>query len=182
MKGAAVRRGWISRQSPIALAALLAFAAGGTCAGVEEGKAAFERGHYAVAFDEYRAAAELGNAEAQYRLAVLYVQGRGVAQNAFEAEKWMRKGAERAHPAAQAGLAYMYLTGLGLARDDQEALKWYRKAADLGDPYAQYSLGVLYAQGRGVAMDEAEALNWYRKAADQGNARALEALKRLGQR
>ena len=182
MKGAAVRRSWFSRKSRVALAALLAFAAEATCAGVEEGKAAFERGHYAVAFDEFRAAAELGNAEAQYRLAVLYVQGRGIAQNAFDAEKWMRKAAEHAYPAAQAGLAYMYLTGLGLARDDQEALKWYRKAADLGDSNAQYSLGVLYAQGRGVSMDEALALDWYRKAAEQGNARALEALQRLGQR
>lgn len=159
----------------------LTIAAGSAGAGIEEGAEAARRGDYAVAFLEFREAATQGNAEAQYRLAVLYVQGRGVARSALDAEMWMRKAAEQNHPAAQTGLGYMYLLGLGVARDDEMALHWYRKAADLGDGAAQYGLGVLYAQGRGVDMDQAEALKWYRKAAEQGNARALEALKRLGQ-
>ena len=52
----------------------------------------------------YRRAAEQGDAEAQKRLALLYLQGRGVAKDPREAEKWYRKPAGQGDPDAQSAL------------------------------------------------------------------------------
>ena len=52
----------------------------------------------------YRRAAEQGDVEAQKRLALLYLQGRGVAKDSQEAEKWYSKAAGQGDPDAQSAL------------------------------------------------------------------------------
>jgi TPR repeat protein len=119
-------------------------------------------------FEESKAKAEKGDAEAQFKLGYLYDLGRGVVKDEAEAVNWYRKAADQGYANAQAGLGRMYSNGLGVAKDEVEALKWYRKSADQGNPFAQVSLGLAYELGSGVAKDEAESVKWYRKAADQG--------------
>jgi VWFA-related protein len=122
---------------------------------------------------DVRKAAELGDVQAQYNLAVMYDTGRGVPQDYARAVVWYRKAAEHGFVRAQYNLALMYAGGQGVPQDYAQALAWYRKAADLGDAPAQYNLGLMYEGGQGVPRDYALALSWYRKAADQRHAGAM---------
>jgi len=111
-----------------------------------------------------------GDADAQYSLGLMCVNGQGVARNDAEAVKWFRMAAAQGDAYSQTNLGLMYANGQGVARNDAEAVKWFRMAADQGLAESQSNLGVMYAQGRGVARNEAEAVKWYRMAANQGNA------------
>jgi len=50
-------------------------------AGFDEGVAAYDRGDYATAFEEFRPLAEQGNDDAQFNLGVMYGNGQGVPQD-----------------------------------------------------------------------------------------------------
>jgi hypothetical protein len=125
------------------------------------------------ALADLRQAAQLGDLQAQYNLAVMYDTGRGVAQSYRQAVTWYRKAAEGGLVRAQYNLAHMYADGLGVRQSDTQAAAWYRKAADLGDAPAQYNLATMYENGRGVPRDYQFASSWYRKAADQSYAAAM---------
>ena len=123
-----------------------------------------------------RKAAEQGDAMAQYNLAAMYANGRGVPKDYREAMRWYRKAAEQGDASAQCNLGLMYENGRGVPKDDREAVLWYRKAAEQGNAMAQYNLGLMYGNGRGVPQDDREAVLWYRKAAEQGEAAAQSDL------
>lgn len=126
--------------------------------------------------NSYRASAERGDSDAQYKLASMYADGRSVPRDDAQAVFWWRKAAEQGHAAAQSKLAEMYFRGLGVAQDDSMAALWVRKAAEQGHADAANGLGMLYAMGRGVANDDTQALLWFRKAAEQGHADAQNSL------
>ena len=50
---------------------------------------------YAATAADYRAAAERGDAEAQYELGMCYARGDGVNKDFAEAVKWWRKAAQQ---------------------------------------------------------------------------------------
>jgi len=70
-------------------------------AGYQEGYQAANKGAYEVAFKEFKAAAEKGDARSQYSLAVMYNDGIGVKKNPEEATNWFRKAAAQGHPLAK---------------------------------------------------------------------------------
>jgi len=61
----------------------------------QDGLAAYVRGDYATALQEFKPPAEQGNANAQFFLGYMYKDGKGVPQNHAEAAKWFRKAAEQ---------------------------------------------------------------------------------------
>ncbi len=75
------------------------------------------------------AAAERGDAEAQFNLAVLHADGRGVSQDYGEAAKWYRRAAEQGHSYAQFNLGLMHAYGQGVAQDSVQAHLWLDLAA-----------------------------------------------------
>ena len=80
-------------------------------------------------FQEYKASAEQGDAEAQFNLGFCYDDGRGVAKDYAEAVKWYRKAAGQNFAPAQFNLGYCYANGQGVARDKVEAYAWFSMAA-----------------------------------------------------
>ena len=122
--------------------------------------------------------AEMGLREAQYNLALMFRQGRGVAQSDSMAVCWYRLAAEQGHANAQNNLGFMLNHSRGTALNEAEAVKWYKLAAEQGLADAQYNLGVMYRQGRGIAESEEEALFWYREAARNNSKDAQNALER----
>lgn len=123
-------------------------------------------------------AAPQGDAIAPLSLALAYVNGFGVAEDAAEAVKWFRKAAEQRDacaPYAQIGLALMYSNGAGVAKDPVEAVKLYRKAAEQENAHAQWRLGWMLYDAESV-KDRVEGVKWIRKAAEQGNAVAQKEL------
>ncbi len=124
----------------------------------------------------YRLAAEQGDADAQFRLGVMYCDGEGVPKDYAEAVKWYRRAAKRGNARAQYSLGRMYRSGRGVPQSDAEAVKWLRMAAEQGDARAQSDLGFMYSKVRNI-QDFAEGRKWLRMAAEQGD---VEAQKTLG--
>ena len=140
-------------------------------------EAAARRGH-AEALAILRQFAEQGNPNAQYRLARMYANGRGVPEDPAGALDWYRRAGDRGHVEAQFDLAEMYADGDGVPVDAPAAAHWYRLAAEQGHGEAQFSLAEMHSNGLGVLKDPAEAARWYRFGANRGDA---EAQFRLGQ-
>jgi hypothetical protein len=128
----------------------------------------------------FLAAAELGNAQAQFELAQMFAQGLGVATSCSQATKWALKSAQAGSADAAVLLGELYRVDCGGAKNPAEAARWLRVAADKGMANAQFSLGVLYMNGDGVPKDAKEARNWLSAAAGKGNTSARFYLDRLG--
>lgn len=133
-----------------------------------------------LAIKALRQAVGQGNAEAQYRLGMLYANGEGVELDQVKGSELMLSAAKQGHAAAQSTLGWMYANGYGVSHDDAQARTWYQRAADQGDIKAAYTLGTIYRFGQlGVHKDGEQAVHWYLKAANQGLAAAQFALGRL---
>ena len=118
---------------------------------------------------QFRADAERGDPEAQYRLASAYYYGRGVPRDYAEAFRWYQKAADQGSAIAQYAVGYCYQYGRGVPRKPAEAALWERKAADQGYAIAQCQLASLYYSGDGIPQNLAESDRWYRRCADQGS-------------
>jgi len=70
-------------------------------------------------------AAEQGDANAQCKLGLLYVDGKGVEENNEAAVKWFTLAAKQGYAQAQINLGFLYEYGNGIARDDIRAYMWY---------------------------------------------------------
>ncbi|KXS33197.1 MAG: Sel1 repeat family protein [Candidatus Gallionella acididurans] len=164
----------------VALAAMLGlfFAIAGY-AGVEDAKAAYDKGDYAKALQEAMPLAQHGSADAQKLLGVMYANGQGLPKDYTKAIEWFSKAAEQGHAGAQRNLGLMYVNGLGVPQDYAKAAELFRKAAEQENADAQYYLGFMYYKGQGVPQDYAQAVEWYRKSAEQGNAMAQNNLGRM---
>jgi len=141
---------------------------------LEEGVSAVEKQDYATAYAVFKELAEQGNAEAQYNLAILYRQGKGVEKDNATALVWFEKSANQGLASAEYYLGHLYDNGDGVARSSTTAVGWYKKAAEKGNPLAQSNLGVAYANGEGVKQDIIKAYVWFSLAASQGLTAALE--------
>ena len=130
-------------------------------AGIDEGLAAYERGDYATALQEWVLLANQGDAETQYFLGHMYAEGQGVPRQNGKAAVWFRQAAEQGNGYGQFALGYLYDKGIGVAQDDAEAARWYRKSAEQGITVAQNNLGIMYEHGRGVPQDYVRAYVWY---------------------
>jgi TPR repeat protein len=77
--------------------------------------------------------AEQGNAQAQAKLASLYLLGRdGFEKDEKLAAEWMEKAANQGLVDAQVVMAAMYDKGMGVVGDRDKATQWYEKAAAKG--------------------------------------------------
>lgn len=141
---------------------------------MDQAMAAVEKGDFPAAVKIFEALAKAGDAEAQYNLAMLYRDGKGVAKDPTQSALWFTRAAEQGLADAQYQLGYLYDTGEGLAQNDHEAFVWYRKAAEQGHAGAQINLGVMYANGTGVAQDLKLAYVWFSLASAQGSGVAFE--------
>ena len=129
-----------------------------------------------------RKAAGQGNAAAQFRLGVLYLNGKGVPKDASQAAIWFRRAAEQGDAAAQGCLGVLYRDGEGVPKDASQAAVWFRRAAEQGTAYAQYCLGLLYYDGEGVPLDVVQSYAWFNLAAAGGISDALEKRTSLQER
>ena len=161
----------MARRCMVLVLLLFCGVVGTAFAGLDEGRAAIEKGDYAAALIEFQPLAEQGDADAQAALGSMYFNGQGVPQDDGKAVELFRKAAEQGSTRGQRGLGYMYANGRGVANDDVQAVQWYRKAADQGDARGQSYLAYLYLYGRGgLPQDDKQALDLFRKAAEQGDA------------
>jgi TPR repeat protein len=117
-------------------------------------------------FKQLKAAAEAGDAEAQYQVALEYNSGRGVKRNRHLAWEWMEKAANQRLPMAQGKLGTWYHD----KSDYEKAVEWWRKAAEQDYAESQHNLGYAYRVGQGVPPDRMLGLEWTQKASALGLA------------
>lgn len=87
-----------------------------------------------------RKSAEGGDPIAQFKLATLYYEGKGIPREDAEAAVWYHKAAQQEHVEAQFVLGIMYEKGEGIERSDDKAFKWISLAARQGHARARVML------------------------------------------
>ena len=97
------------------------------------GEEAAKRGDFQTAFEAWQPLAERGDADAQFRLGVLFDRGLGTREDPFAAVEWYRRAAEQGHAGGQYFLAQAYEEGRGVPQDLTLAYAWYNLAAAQGD-------------------------------------------------
>jgi len=141
---------------------------------LDAGITAVEQQDYMTAYQIFKGLAAEGSKEAQFNLAILYRQGKGVMQDSKLAAEWFQKAANQGLASAQYYMGHIHDVGEGVEKNPQLAAQWYQKGAEGGDPLAQANLGVSYANGDGVKQDIVLAYVWFSLAASQGLTAALE--------
>ena len=130
-------------------------------AGRAEGWAAYARGDYETALQEFLPLAEEGTPNAHFALGFVYQHVKSDPLNDAEAVKWYLRAAENGHALAQHNLGLMYANGRGIARNDAEAVRWYYKASQQSIAKAQVNLGSMYQRGLGVPRNLVFAYMWF---------------------
>ena len=118
-------------------------------------------------FEQLTAAAEKGDADAEYRLAQSYIRGLGVAKNHTKALELIQKAADQGHAEAIGAVGYFHANGFGVKKDLAVAADWFRKGAEKGGAKAQLNYGQALLKGRGVPVNEPDGLKWIDKAIAQ---------------
>ncbi|HXK53865.1 MAG TPA: tetratricopeptide repeat protein [Hyphomicrobiales bacterium] len=143
-------------------------------------------------FLDLQQAAKDGQTVAQWKLAKIYAEGKGVTPNPLKAFEYFRMLANQhadANPLISSAryvsesfvrLADYYLAGIPdspVVKDTAQALSLLRHAATyFGDAEAQYRLGRMYLQGAGVSRNHNLAAKWLMLAARKGNVSAQAEL------
>jgi uncharacterized protein len=86
----------------------------------------------AITVEWYRENAEKGDLDAQYKLGLLHLTGKGALQDFAEAAKWLKLAADQGHSLAQYHLGLIYRVGHGVPTDQAQAYKWLNLAAAAG--------------------------------------------------
>jgi len=86
--------------------------------------------------DEYRKAANKGDANAEYQVGLIFHEGRGIAKDKKKAYKWFNRAAKSGDADGQYYVGLVYSLGQGTKKDPQKADKWIRLAADQGNARA----------------------------------------------
>jgi uncharacterized protein len=134
---------------------------------------------FPAAAEHYRAGAEQGHHSAELRYGIALMVGRGVKQDVFSAETWLRHAGLAGEPEAAAMVGGLYAHAGELPPNCLEAAIWFRRAAEAGHTGAARLLGQLYLHGDGVTRDLQEAALWLRQAAAQGDEGAMADLAHL---
>ena len=113
----------------------------------EKGEEAYDAGDYKTALSYLKPAAEMGNADAQYRLGWLYDTGKGVPQSYKTAMEYYEKAAAQGHSYAMFSLGWFYCYGQGVKINYEKAAEYFRASAALGNTDSQAFLEMLYQNG-----------------------------------
>lgn len=138
-------------------------------------------------------AADLGHAEACYRLGDAYEHGKlSCPRDPALSVHFYTGAAQKGQASAMMALCAWYMVGAEpiLEKDENEAYEWARRAAECGNctfyPYfmtitkqlslgltkAEYAVGYFTEMGIGCRRDPLEANVWYVRAAEAGDERA----------
>lgn len=131
---------------------------------------------YATLHEKWQPAAAAGDADAQYKLAILYRTGIGVPQNDTKALVWFEKAANQNHAAAQYQLGKIHDRSNRVPCAAAQAIQWWEKASALGNADAQNILALRYDMGFHLTphypRDECRAIALREQAAAQGHPEA----------
>lgn len=142
----------------------------------------------ARAFEHMRAAAASTGPSAtfaQWRLAMMHLEGVGTPRNPQEAYRILVAASEAGGVRAMISRAVMLATGDGVAEDDAAARLWYQRAAEsaeYGFEHALRALGGMLLLGEGGPADLARGVAYLRIAHAARDAPSGQILNRIADR
>ena len=86
--------------------------------------------NYSQAFEQLSPLADAGLPEAQFRLSLLYAEGKGVGLDLNKAFEYAKLSAEQGHPYGQRLLAEFYSNGIGVEANSSLAAYWQQTGDD----------------------------------------------------
>ena len=130
------------------------------------------------AFQWFRKAAEQGDPDGEYNLAVCYRDGYGAERSLPDYEKWMQSAADHGSAKAMMSLGTFYKDGFGteVKPDLNKAALWFQRAANVGDPIGAYQLALCYRDGTGVEHSLPSYEEGMTASAEQGYREAMRDL------
>jgi len=128
------------------------------------GVAAFEAKEFRRAWQMLQPLSDAGNADAQYRCAIMMQNGLGVIAQPKAAAELMALAATQQFGLAQHSLGIMNLFGEGVEQNTPEAIRLLEMAGQSGLAGAWTTLGMIYREGKGIEKDEGKARLCYEKA------------------
>ncbi|MDR7306767.1 tetratricopeptide repeat protein [Rhodoferax saidenbachensis] len=136
---------------------------------ITRGLVAWKKGKpqdFAEAYRLFQEAAKTNNADAQFHLGIMHMEGQSVPPSDKEAALWFKRAADQGHTNAQFNLAQI----LNDSRPPSytEALRWFSEAAKGGHAVAAYNTGLFYYKGKGTQKDAKKAADYYQLAIDRG--------------
>lgn len=135
---------------------------------------------YKKAITHFTLAAEKGQGEAMFNLAVMHLKGLGVTKNPVKALTWLEAAKEKECPDINKVIAVTKFDIGALCNnaevpDYSEAIKWLKESDQDGHPGAKKAIAqVQYNMGLDFYEQEQfkNAVFWYKKAAEGGDADA----------
>src|SRR5690606_21832982 len=127
------------------------------------------------AFSYYEKAAQAGDPDAQYEIAMLYVRGQGTEKNDNRARLWLERAANQGHPGAS------YLLSQKLRENDPERASTLLQSA-AGQGYATAAKHLEFSSNgaiQGKPDPTTLAARWF-NAARGDDTRRLETLVEQG--
>lgn len=109
---------------------------------------------------------ELGHAEAENYLGMLYLNGIGTDVDVDKAYTHIANAAHKGYANAQYNLGRLYKYGTGCELSFTKAIDWFVKATANGNQRAAYTLGYMYYKGFGVPQSYAKAVYWFERSTD----------------
>jgi len=133
----------------------------------------YNQGAYIKAMDAFLVLAKKGDDKAQFNIAMMYAEGKGVKINIVEATHWYEKSAKQKNAQAAYNLAKIYYAKG--ERDSHAYIKakyWYERALEGNIKEAYNNLASIYLEGKGVQKNIQKAFKLFKKAADLGDSMA----------
>jgi len=145
-------------------------AGGARAAEADAGAAAYARGDYATALEDWLPLAERGDPVAALHVGQMLRDRQGVRWRDFEgAASWFRRAAAGGNAEAEYALGRLHYEGFLVPRDTAEMRAMLKAAAWQGHARARLTLGVIYEYGLDdIGRDYTAALMWYELAARRG--------------
>lgn len=99
-------------------------------------------------------AINFGDPNAEYNLARLYLDGRGVEKDGRQAARWLNLAADKNHRQSQALLGHLLFTGQGVPRQRAKGLMWLTLAREATEGPQDSWIVDLYKKDSAVASDD----------------------------
>ena len=109
-------------------------------------------------FEEAKVKAEKGDADAQYKVGVMYRDGKTVNADLKQAFRHFKKAGDQGHVMAQYELGVLHLHGKGVKRDAIAAFTWLNIAGANGNRIAAEALGKFPVRLTKDQISKADAL------------------------
>lgn len=132
---------------------------------LQQGIAAYDASDYETAFQLLFPLAQQGDAEAAWRVGVMYDNGYGVKEDDAAAYLYTSLSAEQGNADGQWRLGVMYKNEW----EFDDALKYFKLSAEQGNTSGLFFLADMYEYGHGVEKDIHKAIEYYKTAADKGD-------------